>query len=161
MGKPGGTAIYPALIPPEDGHPTRDVFEIGRDFARGRGLRSKTAFTRGQRVAKLSGVLVSAPGLNTIQIAPGIHLHDKWFCRFLHHSCDPNLEIDLRTLAAVAKRPIAPGDALSIDYAATEDRLGRQFACACGAENCRGWILGRKEEPSAKGRAILARRTPR
>lgn len=161
MGEPVAKAIYPALIPPEDGHPTRDLFEIGLDSARGRGLRSKAPFARGQRVAKLSGVLVSAPGLNTIQIAPGIHLHDEWFCRFILHSCDPNLEFDLRTLEAMAIRPIAPGDALSVDYAVTEDRLDRQFACACGAANCRGWILGRKEEPSVEGLAVLARRRPR
>jgi hypothetical protein len=41
-------------------------------------------------------------------------------------------------------------DYLTMDYAQTEDVLYRQFPCSCGAENCRGWITGRKEAPIAE-----------
>ena len=103
-------------------------------------------------------MLVSASGLDTIQISPTLHLHDRWFCRYLLHGCEPNLLLDLATLDALARCDIAPGDYLGIDYAATEDRLAHQFACACGAGTCLGWIHGRKETPNAEGRAYLARR---
>jgi len=60
-------------------------------------------------------------------------------------------------LDVIATRDVAPGDYLSLDYAMTEDRLARQFACGCGASNCRAWILGRKELPTVEGLAVLAR----
>mgnify|MGYP002084337363 FL=1 len=56
----------------------------------------------------------------------------------------------------VALRAIAAGELLSIDYAATEDRLYAQFACACGAPDCRRWITGRDEAISAAGARYLA-----
>ena len=151
--------IYPGLIPALAGHPTTGRFEIvDSNDARGRGLRAKASFGQGAAVARLSGVLVPQSSLDTIQISPFLHLHDAWFARFLLHSCEPNLRIDLATIEAIAVRDIAAGDYLTLDYAATEDRLARQFACECGAAACRGWMLGRKEEPNAEGRAFLAKR---
>jgi hypothetical protein len=151
------TSIYPGIVPPEEGHPTAAKFEIvSTGDERGRGLRARTAFRRGERVARLSGILVNHPTLETIQISPTLHMHDRWFCRFLLHSCDPNLAIDTATMEARAARDIEPGNYLSIDYAATEDVLGRQFACHCGSPRCRGWMTGRREKPNEEGRAFLA-----
>lgn len=150
--------FYPSIIPPEAGHPTTDRFEVAyAGDERGQGLRAKAAFGRGQRVARLSGVLVNHAMLETIQISPTLHLHDAWFCRFLLHSCDPNLAIDTTAMEARAATDIKSGDYLSIDYAATEDFLSSQFACHCGAPNCRGWMTGRREEPNEEGRRFLAR----
>ncbi|MBI1876291.1 MAG: SET domain-containing protein [Acidobacteria bacterium] len=159
--KPSGTGqstlIYPGIVPPEEGHPTSAHFEIvSTGDQRGRGVRAKTPFRQGGRVARLSGVLVNHPTLDTIQISPTLHMHDRWFCRFLLHSCDPNLAIDTSTMEVRAAREIEPGDYLSIDYAATEDVLGRQFACGCGSPRCRGWMTGRREQPNEEGRAWLA-----
>ncbi len=149
--------FYPSIIPPEEGHPTSDQFEVvDTGDERGQGLRAKVAFQRGERVARLSGVLVNHTMLETIQISPTLHLHDPWFCRFLLHSCDPNLTIDTTAMEARAAKDIKPGDYLSIDYAATEDFLSSQFACHCGAANCRGWMTGRREEPNEDGRCFLA-----
>ena len=44
-----------------------------------------------------------------------------------------------------------------VDYAHTEDRLVKQFACMCGSPNCRRWIRGRREEITQEGRDYLAR----
>src|SRR2546428_4628041 len=78
------TLIYPGIVPPEEGHPTSANFEIvSTGDERGRGLRARTPFRRGERVARLSGVLVHHPTLDTIQISPTLHTHDRWFCRFL------------------------------------------------------------------------------
>ena len=48
-------------------------------------------------------------------------------------------------LLVVALKDIAANTFLYMDYAETEDVLFRQFPCSCGADCCRGWIIGRKE----------------
>jgi hypothetical protein len=157
MGEHPTRGIYPTIVPPEEGHPTSENFEIvSTGDERGRGLRARTRFRGGERVAQLSGVIVRHSTLDTIQISPTLHMHDCWFCRFLLHSCDPNLAIDTGTMEARAVRGIEFGDLLSIDYAATEDVLWRQFACHCGSPRCRGWMTGRREQPNDEGRAWLA-----
>jgi len=150
------TSFYPEIIPPEDGHPTTANFEVvNTGEERGRGLRARVGFRRGERVARLSGVVVHRSTLDTIQISPTLHLHDRWFCRFLLHSCDPNLAVDVGAMEVRATRDIAAGEYLTIDYAASEDVIANQFACHCGAGVCRGWMMGRREEPNAAGRAFL------
>ena len=54
-----------------------------------------------------------------------------------------------------ALRDIHPGERLTIDFAATEDRLLQQFACTCGGPRCRGWITGYDEPPSIEGQHFL------
>ncbi len=150
--------LYDRLIPREEGHPMSDQFEIvDTGDARGRGLRSKVPFRKGERVARLSGVLTNHTTIDTIQIIPTLHLHDPWFCRFLLHGCNPNLAIDVTVMEAMATRDIRPGDYLTIDYRATEDVIEFQFPCHCGAENCCRWMRGRLEEPNEAGRAFLER----
>ena len=55
-----------------------------------------------------------------------------------------------------ALRDIAAGELLTIDYAATEDILHVQFACHCGAGDCRHWVTGAKEPVNAAGASYLA-----
>ncbi len=156
--QPVGTSFYPEIIPPEEGHPTTADFElVNIGDERGKGLRARVAIRRGERVARLSGVVVNRSSVDTIQISPTLHMHDRWFCRLLLHSCEPNVVIDMAAMEAWAARSIQAGDYLSIDYAATEDVLGRQFACHCGSPRCRGWISGRREGPNEEGRAWLAK----
>jgi hypothetical protein len=63
---------------------------------------------------------------------------------FINHSCDPNVWMqDEVTLAA--RRDIAVGEELTIDYAmfeGIEHCVGR-WACRCGSELCRGTFTGR------------------
>ena len=79
---------------------------------------------------------------------------------FLCHSCAPNTNVVIgKDLAAglVAKYPLTPGDAITFDYDQTEDDLRDLrakggvdrggFECNCGAEMCRGEILGRLFSP--------------
>ncbi len=151
--------LYPSLIPTEEGHPTSSHFvvvETGDD--RGTALKGRVPFRTDECVAKLSGIIVSHTTLNTIQITPTLYMSDPWFCRFLLHSCGPNLRINLETLDVRALRDIPIGDFLAIDYATTDDTVAVQFACNCGAETCRGWITGRAEEINEEGRSYLARR---
>ena len=153
-----GTPLYDSMIPWEDGHPMSYQFEVvDTGDERGQGLKSKVPFHQGERVARLSGILTSRVTVNTIQIAPTLHFHDQWFCRFLLHSCDPNLSINVMTLEARATREIQPGEYVTIDYRVTEDVIEFQFPCDCGAENCCGWMRGRTEEPNEEGRLFLMR----
>jgi len=145
-------SFYPSIIPAEEEHPSSAKFivvETGDE--RGKGLKAKEAFYKDEHVAKLSGVIVNHTTLDTIQITARLYFSDPWFCRFLLHSCDPNLEINLERLVVRALKDISAGEYLTIDYANTEDRVTFQFACNCGAPNCRGWITGCAEEINKEG----------
>ncbi len=151
-------SLYPSYIAPEEGHPTTAQFVVvNTGDERGHGLQAKVGFRRGSRVAKLAGTIVDHPTLDTIQISPTLFLSDPWFCRFLLHSCDPNLAIEITSRMALAIRDVSLNDILTIDYAVTEDFLAAQFPCNCGTSKCRGWIMGNQERPNEEGRRFLAR----
>jgi len=152
-------SLYPGFIPVEEGHPTSAQFIVvdTRD-ERGSGLKGKIVFKKDECVAKLSGILVNHTTLDTIQITPTLYFSDPWFCRFLLHSCDPSLVIDVANLEVRALKDISPDQYLTIDYATTDDTITFQFACNCGAPNCRGWVMGRAEEINEVGRSFLAHR---
>jgi D-alanine-D-alanine ligase len=57
-----------------------------------------------------------------------------------NHSCDPNTEF--RGLNVVARRDIAPGEELTLDYATCYDTRMIPFDCTCGRPTCRGRITG-------------------
>ncbi len=154
----GIVSFYPSIIPAEEEHPTSAKFiVVDTGDERGRGLKGKEAFQKDEQVAKLSGVIVNHTTLDTIQITPTLYFSDPWFCRFLLHSCDPNLEINLEHLDVRALKDISTDEYLTIDYATTEDTVTFQFACNCGAPNCRGWVTGRAEEINEEGRSHLAK----
>ncbi|KAG2482940.1 hypothetical protein HYH03_018165 [Edaphochlamys debaryana] len=60
--------------------------------------------------------------------------------RPINHSCDPNTQ--LRGLDAVARRDIAAGEQLTIDYATFCTEHMAPFDCECGARGCRGRVTG-------------------
>ena len=61
---------------------------------------------------------------------------------FLNHSCDPNVWMG-DDLAVIARRPIAAGTEVTIDYALVEGAAGyRLDCCKCGAMECRGIVTG-------------------
>ena len=76
--------------------------------------------------------------------------------RWINHSCDPNceaIEQDDRVFIH-ATRTIYPGEELAYDYRLSlagriSQRLRNAFACACGADICRGTML-LLEAPLAK-----------
>ena len=58
-------SFYPEIVPPEEGHPTTENFEVvNTKDERGKGLRTRRAFRKGERVARLSGVLVNHSSLS-------------------------------------------------------------------------------------------------
>lgn len=66
--------------------------------------------------------------------------HDPEQWKPLNHSCDPNTW--LSGLDLVARRTIAPGEQITIDYATFCNETMAPFICTCGAPNCRGEIRG-------------------
>jgi uncharacterized protein len=68
--------------------------------------------------------------------------------RFLNHSCDPNCEAveDDGRIFIEAIRTIQPGTELTYDYHLTgalprNSAKQAQFACDCGASDCRGTMI--------------------
>src|SRR3546814_12336188 len=61
-----------------------------------------------------------------LQVRPGLHISGTHFIGYLSHGCDPNCRLDMERFELVARRDIAPGETLTVDYAATEDVLFRQ-----------------------------------
>lgn len=88
------------------------------------------------------------PWRHSIQI--GMHEHAEpmpSFLRYLNHSCDPNLFVDVRAKRTVALRVIDAGEELTFFYPSTEWRMQAPFACTCGTAQCCGEIRGAAELP--------------
>lgn len=60
--------------------------------------------------------------------------------RPVNHACDPNAWLD--GLDLVARRPIAAGEEITVDYATFYNEAMPDFACACGASSCRETVRG-------------------
>lgn len=58
----------------------------------------------------------------------------------INHSCDPTGWFE--GLDVVARRALAPGDEVTLDYATYRNERMPSFECDCGAADCRGKIRG-------------------
>ena len=90
-----------------------------------------------------SDIILRAPKLHTVQVAPNLHIYDKWFAGRITHSCEPNMIFDQSTLTFYSIRYIKAGEILTQDYELTEDILFRPFVCKCESPKCRGYIAGK------------------
>ena len=135
---------YLPLCPPFAHEPTRDRVEVVGSDGKGEGLRSLVAIKQGEIVFRFYGQPVHEQTLYTLQRSPGHYISDPIVMGKVLHACDPNMACDMRTLTFSARRDIAAGDFLTMDYETTEDELFRAFNCACGASSCRGLIRGRR-----------------
>lgn len=145
---PGRTAR--TTTPPE-------IELIAVDNRIGLAIRACRDHERGSVVEHFSGTLSPHGAQHSLQISPFQHLLDLDFVGYLMHGCDPNCVLDMQRLRLLSVKDIAAGAMLTIDYAVTEDELYRQFACSCGAPNCRRWVTGRSEPVNRKGREYLAK----
>jgi len=138
--------MYPESYEPNPLYPRSEDFEVIRkDDQTGLGVISHKGFKKGDIVAAMQGEIIQEIRQHSLQIKPGVHLYDIHFAGYFLHSCAPNVYLDMERMLVIATRKIKPGDYLLMDYAQTEDHLFRQFPCACGAKNCRGWITGKKD----------------
>ncbi|MDH4320763.1 MAG: SET domain-containing protein-lysine N-methyltransferase [Desulfobulbaceae bacterium] len=126
-----------------------------RELNKGKAVYTLYGHARGDLITNFTGTVLSYRTQHTLQINPTIHLLDLDFVGYLAHSCSPNVFVDMQSLEVWALQDIAPGASLTMDYAATEDILFKQFPCLCGSPSCRHWITGRKEQISEEGRRFL------
>lgn len=59
----------------------------------------------------------------------------------VRHSCDPNCGMHGNSVV-VALRDIAPGEALTYDFAMSDGSDYDEFECTCGSAQCRGKVTG-------------------
>lgn len=71
--------------------------------------------------------------------------------RWINHACEPNCETEIVDGRVFVKtlRDIQAGEELNYDYGLVIDgrhtaKLKREYACWCGAPQCRGTMLGKK-----------------
>jgi SET domain-containing protein len=103
----------------------RQVIEYTRDHSE-----AAAASDRGMLVMRFDTDLwsIEPPGDN-----PGY---------FINHSCDSNVWME-GAFTLVARRPVEPGEELTIDYALIEAELDVwDFECDCGSPLCRRIIKG-------------------
>jgi uncharacterized protein len=136
--------IYPSHLKRVSLEPRAEDFRVlDVDSERGQGVMVLRRFRRGQRLFRMNGTLTTEMTLHSLQMAPGLHLDDPYFAGKVLHSCAPNSRLDAQTRLFIAERDIEEGDLLTMDYDETEDVLFRSFWCRCGADHCRGEIVGR------------------
>ena len=133
-----------------------DLLAIDRDAVIGLCVRALRDCPAGTILDRFAGEIGPQVSQHSLQVRNGQHISNTRFIGYLSHGCDPNSRLDMAGFELVALRPIAADERVTIDYAATEDRLHIQFACSCGAPDCRGWITGRSDPVSETGRQHLA-----
>ena len=60
---------------------------------------------------------------------------------YVNHCCNPNAGLSGQ-IALVAMRDIQPGEEICFDYAMSDTMAYDEFACECGAPNCRRSVTG-------------------
>jgi hypothetical protein len=139
--------------------PPPDVWADGRVVVRpspieGRGLFAARPVAAGEVVLRLGGRLVTSAELaglldaaagdgyvDTVAVYPDAHLvlPPGTALHFGNHSCDPSLWFD-GPYALAARRAIAAGDELTLDYGTCSAGDGFSLDCRCGAAACRGRV---------------------
>ena len=104
-----------------------------------------TLLTDAQLEATFEEYAQSGRYCNAVQVDEGLHVADLYGTLEvpLNHSCDPNLWM-ADEVTAIARRDIAPGEELTLDYALQTAQPVPiiEWPCRCGSPLCRGTITG-------------------
>lgn len=122
-------------------------------------MRSKEAYrlvsvqpiAAGTRLFRIEGEPTRLPTRYSVQIDDDLHIDlgsghsseeilDRFYWRFMNHSCDPNTRICDREV--IASQEIKPSADLTFNYNTTEYDMAEPFACHCGISPCLGTIKG-------------------
>ncbi|MEW4468931.1 SET domain-containing protein-lysine N-methyltransferase [Parasphingorhabdus sp. JC815] len=125
------------------------------DERKGLGVRTLVDTEANEIIHHFSGEIRTEIEQHSLQISHDSHICGTEYIGFLLHSCAPNCRLDMTGFSLITMRDISANEVLTVDYAATEDYLFRQFACHCGASDCRNWITGRRETISPDGKSYL------
>lgn len=144
-----------------DKRPARQpVAVVKRSPIHDKGLFAATDILKDERIVQYTGERVDkdeAARRYEKQAAKGhiflFELDDDWDidgsgpdnkARWANHSCDPNAETEVidDEIWLIARRDIPKGEEVTYDYnLPLQDHEDRP--CACGAEKCRGYVIGR------------------
>lgn len=170
VGKPTRVAKKAATVAAaQSGRP----YAVRRSAIHGKGMVATRNIRKGERITEYRGERITWEEAERrypvdpipyhtflFEIGDGTHCLDaanratpaKW----INHSCKPNCEAEEDEDERVfinALRAIKAGEELTYDYNLTcEESMPlkekqRRYPCWCGAENCRGTMLGRKRAP--------------
>jgi len=130
---------------------------VRRSRIAGDGLFAAVDLTEGELVLRLGGRLVSTaeldaliasanasadrPYVDSVTVSDDAHLvlPSGTLAHFANHSCDPSLWHD-GAYDVRARRDIAAGEELTIDYGTNSGAPGFEMTCGCGALECRGRV---------------------
>ena len=130
-------------------------FMLKNTKGKGEGVYAQKEFKNGELV--MPGIIqkeLTQSTSHSSQIGETRHvLHDGLISK-VNHSCDPNCGIKVNKTGAhdfYARRYIAKGEEITFDYAMRNYSVDHfHKKCLCGAENCRGEILGWKSLSTKK-----------
>ena len=132
--------------------------EIRTSLIQGGGMFAREPIQAGEIVAIVGGTvmteeefqafILTTPRYNATQIGEYLHLVDliqtpAAVVGSINHSCDSNLWLQ-DEVTTVARRVIAPGEELTLDYALTTVEPDWQLdrPCQCGTTACRHTVTG-------------------
>jgi SET domain-containing protein len=129
---------------------------------KGRGVFTREAIARGQRILTFQGWVLPTSALSddlvAMQIGP-----ELWLCSdgsllddHVNHSCEPNGGFLDGEPVLYALRAIEAGEEISWDYSTSISEPGWSMDCRCGSRYCRG-VIRPWGELSAADRAALRR----
>ena len=110
---------------------------------------------------ELVGVSVTVPTRYSVQVGTAEHLDlppgclpeevlDRYFWRFMNHSCDPSAAV--RDRRVLSRRPLAAWSEVTFNYNTTEYDMAEPFECRCGSMACQGTVRGFRYLPDAQRR---------
>lgn len=108
----------------------------------GMGAFATQPLAAGDWAIELAPVFDDRPGRHTIQV--DAHRHQAFTDElddFINHSCEPSVSLDAWNLQVVARRPIAVGEEITLNYSASEWDMAEPFVCTCDgtAKTIRGF----------------------
>jgi hypothetical protein len=134
-----------------------DALVVGPSRVEGRGLVATRHLARGTLLIRLGGCRVSSaelaeriaaavadpslPYVDSTSVEDDVHLvlPPGTKAHFANHSCDPNAW-HVGPYEIQARRSIAAGEEVTVDYATSSGAPGLRLSCRCGAPNCRRTI---------------------
>lgn len=155
--------------------PSQDYFTIRASSIQGRGAFALRRIRKGTRIIEYTGERITPEEADArydddamdrphtflftvnkrVVIDGALHGNEA---KYINHSCDPNCEAidDGGRIFVEALRTIQPGDELTYDYrlhrpGPFRKKWIRQYACHCGAPNCRGTLLVLPKRKGTKG----------
>ena len=109
------------------------------------------AISAGELLFRIEGDLTHQPSRYSVQVGYQLHIDlkrghapeeifDRYFWRFMNHSCEPNAQI--RDVDVIALRDIDPWEPVTFNYNSTEWEMAEPFDCHCGSPHCLGQVQG-------------------